>query len=366
MSKEKPKITFASSLRKGLSKIKSISLDHEEPRYWLSTGNAAINRMISGNYYNGIPQGRIVSFAGPSGAGKSFIVGNVIKGGQDRQCINLVLDSEGAQSPDYLTKIGVDVDHEDFIYVSVGTVNDAASVLNTFIEEYISAYDDGETASYKDAPKIVIYIDSVDMLLIDAEDNNFRKGEIKADMGGKAKSAGNLLKIISNRIKKYNISVVCVQQCYKNQDPMNGEGKYVINAKSKYYSSFIVLLEKFKLKEGIDVTGFRMKASVEKSRFSKLGSKVEIEIPWDTGMNPLSGVLDLLIADNYIHSPTKGYYSWTAEGADAKKFRAADLSIDKFFEYVSEDTVHNVPAKIGDHEEHEESSLVDEAEDNQD
>ncbi len=42
------------------------------------------------------------------------------------------------------------------------------------------------------------------------------------------------------------------------------------------------------------VTGVRMRVEAYKSRFAKLGSKVELEVPYNTGMSSVSGLLELL------------------------------------------------------------------------
>lgn len=41
------------------------------PRYWYSTGNYVLNKIVAGSFLRGIPQGRLTCFTGPSGAGKA-------------------------------------------------------------------------------------------------------------------------------------------------------------------------------------------------------------------------------------------------------------------------------------------------------
>lgn len=342
------KLTFLDNFKKAARKIKTVSLDHEEPRYWISCGSHPINRMISGNYYRAVPQGRIVSLAGISGSGKSFLCGNTIKQCQDNDWTTIILDSEGAQSPDYLNKIGVDCNSPDFIYASVNTVNDVAAILNQFIDAYTETYSE----DFKNAPRVLIVLDSVDMLMTENELNNFDSGEIKSDMGIRAKMTGALLKIISSKIKLLNISMLVVQHTHRNQDIRNGQGTYVINAKSQYYSSFIILLEKFKLREGTDITGMRMRASVEKSRFAKLGDKAEIHIPWDTGMDPTSGVLDFLKGDGIVENITAQKMKWIISG---EEFKESELDAEMFKRNV-EDIIYNTPASASSGEDDEDAA----------
>ena len=58
-------------------------------------------------------------------------------------------------------------------------------------------------------------------------------------------------------------------------------------------------MQKFKLKEDDEgnkissVRGIRSKCKVMKTRYSKPFEEIEIKIPWDTGMNPYSGLFEL-------------------------------------------------------------------------
>jgi hypothetical protein len=45
---------------------------------WIDTGSYALNAIISGSLYKGIPGGRITGFAGPSMAGKTLIMSKII------------------------------------------------------------------------------------------------------------------------------------------------------------------------------------------------------------------------------------------------------------------------------------------------
>jgi len=51
---------------------------------------------------------------------------------------------------------------------------------------------------------------------------------------------------------------------------------------------------KLKLKEDGEVTGVRMRFETYKSRFAKIGTKVELEVPYNKGMSPFSGLIELL------------------------------------------------------------------------
>ena len=63
-----------SKFRKTLTKsITGMSSGFHDPTDWISTGNYALNYLVSGDFNKGIPLGKVTVFAGESGSGKSYI-----------------------------------------------------------------------------------------------------------------------------------------------------------------------------------------------------------------------------------------------------------------------------------------------------
>jgi RecA/RadA recombinase len=60
-------LPFLSQFKKDIAKLDTVSVGIKSTAEWLSTGNYALNRALSGSFTNGIPLGRITLFAGPSG-----------------------------------------------------------------------------------------------------------------------------------------------------------------------------------------------------------------------------------------------------------------------------------------------------------
>lgn len=57
-----------SKFRKGITKsISGISAGFNDPTIWLSTGSYGLNYLISGDFYKGVPMGKVTVFAGESG-----------------------------------------------------------------------------------------------------------------------------------------------------------------------------------------------------------------------------------------------------------------------------------------------------------
>ena len=60
-----------SKFRKGVTKsIEGLSIGFNDPTDWISTGNYALNYLISGNFKYGVPLGKVTVFAGEPEQGK--------------------------------------------------------------------------------------------------------------------------------------------------------------------------------------------------------------------------------------------------------------------------------------------------------
>jgi recombination protein RecA len=279
----------------------------------------------------GVPQGRVTVFAGPSGSGKSFLTCNVLREAQKDGAFILVIDSENALDKNFLNKLNVDTSPEKLMYVSVVTIQDVTKVMSDFITGYEKDYG----RDNPNAPKVVIALDSLDMLLTDGENEKFEKGEQTGDMGQRTKLIKHLLRTIVSRIARLNITFIATHQVYQNQDVKNGEGLWIVNNSVKYSASQIALVTKLKLKEDTEVVGIRMRCEAYKSRFAKLGSKVEVEVPYVKGMDSLSGILEMLVEAGLV---TQGgaWYTYSPVGGDPVKFQRKTFTEDMFFKIVGE------------------------------
>jgi recombination protein RecA len=289
----------------------------EPPRYWFSTGNYALNKTISGSFLKGIPQGRIVCFAGPSGSGKTFITCNCIREAQKEGIFAVVGDSEHALDAVFASKIGVDVSEDMFIHADLDTIPQAQKYVSSFLKSYEKEYGIGDP----NAPKVVIVIDSLDMLMTETEEENFDKGVLKGDQGQRSKQMKSVLRQFVHAIKHQNISMIVTHQVYKNQDVMNGEGVWIVNDAVKYSLSQITLLTKLKLRGDTpsDVQGIRMKCEGYKTRFCRPFMSVTIEVPYETGMDSYNGLLEAAVGLGVVEQ-NGSWYKFGEEKFQSKNF----------------------------------------------
>lgn len=314
---------FLDSFEKDLEKMESVGTSSQPPRYWYSTGNYVLNKIISGSYSKGIPQGRVTDLAGPSGAGKSFISANLVAAAQRAGAYCLVIDSENALDDEFMSKIGVDTDDKlKYKYCSVTTIPEVTKIVSSFLKAYEAAEGNGE-----DAQQVLILIDSLDMLMTETEREHFSKGDTKGDQGQKNKQLKAMLRTFVQAIKHLNVAMICTSQVYKNQDILNGEGVWIVSDAVKYACSQIVLIQKRKLKDESkdakagDFAGVRMICEGYKTRFTKPFQKVEIEVPYETGMDPLSGLKEVAVKAGVLVK--KGSYLQMA--GDDKNWRESEM-----------------------------------------
>ena len=321
-------LNFVKEFEKKASKIEGVTGESLPPRYWHSFGNHCINKVMSGDYMKGIPQGRLTGLAGPSGAGKSFILGNLIREAQHDGAFALVIDSENALDDDFLRKIGVDVSSENYMYKSVVTIPQVTNLVSAFVRSYKKEYaEDLETA-----PRVIIGIDSLDMLLTETEQENYEKGVTKGDQGQRNKQLKAMLRGFVQDIKNTNITMVVTSQVYRNQDIKNGEGTWIVSDAVRYSLSQIVLVTKLKLKDDSgkvqSFSGIRMKCQGFKTRFTKPFQTVEIEVPYETGIDRFSGLLEVAASQGIVNKKGARY---EIAGANGPSWYSRD-----FYEYAED------------------------------
>jgi RecA/RadA recombinase len=315
--------------RSGLTKsISGISAGFHDPKDWISTGNKTLDYLISGDFNGGIPLGKVSVFAGESGSGKSFICsGNIVRNAQQKGCQVVLFDSENALDEQWLQALDVDTSPEKLLKIGVSMIDDVAKAISEFMKDYKANYGDLE---YDDMPKLLFVIDSLGMLLTPTDVDQFNKGDMKGDMGRKPKALASLVRNTVNQIAPYPIGIVATNHTYASQDMFDPDDKISGGQGFIYASSIVVAIKKLKLKEDEDgnkvstVQGIRAACKVMKSRYSKPFEGVQIKIPYETGMDPYSGMLDMFEANGILTKVgNKLQYVSVVTGEEIKEFRKA-------------------------------------------
>ena len=290
-----------SKFRKDITKsIDGLSIGFNDPTDWISTGNYALNYLISGDFHKGCPLGKVTVFAGESGAGKSyFAAGNIVKHAQEQGIFVVLIDTENALDEAWLQALGVDTDESKLLKLAMSMIDDVAKTVSTFMKDY-KALPDGER------PKVLFVIDSLGMMLTPTDVNQFESGDMKGDLGRKPKALTALVRNTVNMFGSYNVGMVCTNHTYASQDMFDPDDKISGGQGFIYASSIVVAMRKLKLKVDADgnktttVQGIRAACKVMKTRYAKPFEAVQVQIPYETGMDPYSGCVDLFEAKGLL------------------------------------------------------------------
>ena len=198
LSKETGSESFADS--------KLTNVDH-----YISTGNYALNRIISGSIYKGLPCGILAVFGGDSASMKTVLsfrmAANAVKeNGYD--CV-IYVDSEGGANRGMLENAGIDPSVVQ--YIPVSNIEEAnIKLIQTYktIEKYQKETDPNF--------KAIIILDSIgglvsEKVLLDAEND-----KTAGDLGASAKRCSTLLRSCTMPALKTGCGMIIISQTYDN------------------------------------------------------------------------------------------------------------------------------------------------------
>jgi recombination protein RecA len=330
-----------SKFRKTLTKaIDGLSFGFNDPTDWISTGNYALNYRISGDFNKGIPLGKVTVFAGESGAGKSYICsGNLIKNAQEQGIFVVLIDTENALDEHWLHALGVDTSEDKLLKMNMSMIDDVAKTISEFMKSY-------KEIDSEDKPKVLFVIDSLGMLLTPTDVHQFETGDLKGDMGRKPKALTALVRNCVNMFGNHNVGLVATNHTYASQDMFDPDDKISGGQGFIYASSIVVAMKKLKLKEDetgnkiSEVRGIRAVCKIMKTRYTKPFETVQIKIPYDRGMDPYSGLVDMFESMKLLTKEGNSLVYTMHDGNIIKKFRKAweandDNCLDKVMAEIS-------------------------------
>lgn len=325
---------IAKSIRKAIQKSSSLTI--AEGFYkaddWTSCGNYAMNRLMSGDFKKGFPYSKTIIIGGESGSAKSLVAATGAKLAQKDGAVVVWLDSEKASKEDWLERLGVDTSEDKFIYADVATIEDVKKIISDLVKET-------HKTPEEEREKLYVVVDSYSMLLTAKQFDEAKSGDVVGDQGQHAKQLKDLVKATTHLIGRLPICVVGMVHSMASQDKYNPDEILTGGRGLQYAASLIVVFTKLKMKadqvednrlqdeydENKKVVGIRCKCSVYKSRFAKPFEKVEVQIPYPKGLDPYSGLFDLMLSNGEIDNPSVGWYSYKDTEGKEVKFRKKDF-----------------------------------------
>lgn len=263
---------------------------------WISTDCYALNAIISGSVYKGIPSGRITGFYGLPSTGKTLLINKIIANAQKKGYSRTVyFDSENALDKAVAERLGCDISKIKHAPVELieECKNQAITLLTKLIE--IGA-----------KRKVVIVIDSLGNLstrkeLTDAQDN-----KEAADMGLRAKSLSSMMRLLTYRAAKIEAPVLFANHIYENPNAMYPTliKKQAGGLKPLFIASVLVQLSVSNNKIAEDktsatslmsdkISGLTLTALTAKNRFVPPFISADVQLNFKTGLSKYMGLLDL-------------------------------------------------------------------------
>lgn len=244
---------------------------------WVSTGSTILDIVISNRRGGGIPVGKITELQGEESSGKSLLCAHIISEAQKCGGIAVYLDTENAANPDFMRRIGVDL--EKLIYVQPGTIEKAFEIMEGVIQ----------TIRAK-APNQLLVI------LWDSVGNTPPQAEIEGDydpnsrMGLGAKAMAKGLRKITDLIGKEQIALICTQPLTYRMDagPYGDPLGTKYGKALPYHSSLRLRVQastKLKDPKTDTIYGLKTHARVIKSRLGTSYRTCKFEIHFDHGID---------------------------------------------------------------------------------
>lgn len=272
--------------------------------HWISTGSYALNRIISGDIYKGIPAGQVIIFGGESQSGKSLISAEIASNALNENGYDVIFyfDSEGGGSEKFFESRGCDLTKIEEI--PIDTVEDATIKI-------LTVYDALKEEKAKNPDfKALCIVDSLGGLVTDKLMADANKGKQKSDMGLRAKLINNMVKGCTMPAKRADASIIFINWIYS--DPSNlfpGKIKNQSGGTGLQYVSSITIqcdskVEKPEDKEKDDVDTFykgtNIKFFTTKNRIVKPFYETYVFVDFDKGIQKYDGLLDSAIKYGFI------------------------------------------------------------------
>ena len=265
--------------------ISSDGIDGSDVTGFIDTGSHAFNALLSGSLYGGIPDNKIIALAGESATGKTYFALGMCKKFLDDNPEGVILyfDTEQAVTSDMITERGMDASRVAIFPVAT---------VETFRHQAISIVD--KYIENKDMKPVLVVLDSLGMLSTEKEMADTADGKQTRDMT-RAQVIKATFRVLTLKLGKAGIPLVMTNHTYAVVGayvPMKEMGG---GSGLKYAAATIVYLSKKKDKDGTDIIGTIIKCKLFKGRLTKENKEVEVQLNYDTGLNPYYGLVPIAV-----------------------------------------------------------------------
>ena len=250
--------------------------------------NVALGGSITGGFVPGLTQ-----IAAPSKHFKSGFSLLLARSFLDKYPAGMVLfyDSEFGTPQSYFKSFGIDTD----------------SIIHTPITDIEQLKFDvtKQLDGLERKDQILILVDSVGNLASKKEVEDAMAEKSVADMS-RAKQLKSLFRIVTPHLTIKDIPMIVINHTYKEISLFPKD--IVSGGTGGYYSAdTILLVGRQQDKDTTGIKGYHFIVKIEKSRFTKEGSKFPITVNWEGGIKRWSGMIDVALEHGSVIKAKKGY-----------------------------------------------------------
>ena len=285
---------------------------------WIDTGSYALNAIISGSLYGGIPMGRLTGFVGPESCGKTLMANKIMANAQKKGMYVAYFDTEGALDEATAKRLGCDTSRIKHVpsEITEQCRNEIVQFLNSIIENNLHG-------------QVLLVIDSLGNLITTQEKKKIDEGVDTVDMGNRARQLKSLMRAITHAAAKANCPVVFTNHIYEDPSQMHPSAikKQAGGSGPLYMASVTVQMSK-KTEKAEDsknkdsnsettilskgINGLTLRALTTKNRFVTPFLEIEMYLNFRTGLNKYSGLLEM--AEGYGVLEKQGHrYTFNGE-----------------------------------------------------
>jgi len=287
---------------------------------FIDTGSHALNALLSGSIFGGMPSNKITAIAGEAATGKTFFALGIVKAFLDKNKDAGVIyfESESALTKELVETRGID--SKRMVIVPVATVQEFRHQSIKVIDKYL------EQGEEKRKP-LMFVLDSLGMLSTTKEMEDTAEGKETRDMT-RSQIVKAAFRVLTLKLGKAKVPMIMTNHTYDVIGSMFPQKEMGGGSGLKYAASNIVYLSKRKEKDGKEVVGNIIHCKNYKSRLTKENALIDVRLTYKDGLDKYYGLLDLAIKHNIFKS-----VSTRIELPDGSKQYAKTINNepDKFF-----------------------------------
>ena len=287
---------------------------------FIDTGSHALNALLSGSIYGGMPSNKITAIAGEAATGKTFFALGIVKAflEKNKDAGVIYFESESALTKELVESRGIDSSR--MVIVPVATVQEFRHQSIKVIDKYIEQNE-------KTRKPLMFVLDSLGMLSTTKEMEDTAEGKETRDMT-RSQIVKAAFRVLTLKLGKAKVPMIMTNHTYDVIGSMFPQKEMGGGSGLKYAASNIVYLSKRKEKDGKEVIGNIIHCKNYKSRLTKENALIDVRLTYKDGLDKYYGLLELAIKHNIFKS-----VSTRIELPDGSKQYAKTINNepDKFF-----------------------------------